>query len=209
MEFRSKLFSKALELFVRYGIKSVTMDDLAAALGVSKKTIYTEVTNKEELIDQVIAHFLTNEMCAFSEIFTQSKDAIEELLFTARHVTQTLELVSPILIYDLKKYFSVQWEQVERSNVDHIYQVISNNIIRGRKEGLYKDDFDTDIVTRMYVGKALLLTEEKLFPSEKYDKKLVVNEMIRYHIRSIATEQGLKALSIYLNQQKDNLTDAK
>jgi TetR/AcrR family transcriptional regulator, cholesterol catabolism regulator len=203
MEFKEKLLSKAVELFMRYGIKSVTMDDLAGALGVSKKTIYNEVSNKEELIDQVTMQYLDNEVCSLEEILKNSKDAIDEMLLIGRHVSKKLEIITPVLIYDLKKYYSSRWEQVEKLHADSIYQVISNNIHRGRQEGLYRDDFDMDIISRLYVGKALLLTEEKLFPDSTYDKKVVVKEMIKYHITSIATQKGNERLTHYFNQSND------
>jgi AcrR family transcriptional regulator len=194
MSFADKLEIKALELFMRYGIKSVSMDDLAKSLGISKKTIYAEVANKETLLARVMERFLVNEFQRTSFVSQESLNAITELIKVANLASQTLESIQPVIVYDLKKYFPEQWEMMHQLLFEHIYEVMLLNIQRGRQEGLYSEDFNEDIVCRLYVGNVLVLFDEDLFPSQLYSKTLIYKEMIVQYIRSICNQKGIDTL---------------
>lgn len=203
MEFSDKLELKSMELFMRYGIKSVSMDDIAQTLGVSKKRIYQEVPNKEMLINRLLERYMDQELRAIEQYHESSEDAIHELWLIAKHVMGRLEMIQPVTIFDLKKYFESQWAFSQSLMFEHIYQTMLKNIYRGREEGWYRTDFEEELVSRLYVGNSLLLFDDFIFPSEKYPKQAVYSVMITQFIRSIATPEGLVRLATLSDTKTD------
>ena len=120
---KEKILKKSEELFLRYGLKSVTMDDLANQLGMSKKTLYQFVKNKSDLIEQVIELHISDEKAFMKDTREKSKDAVEEMIIVARHYIQELKKLSPTLIYDLKKYYQHLWLLIEQLESDHTYNL--------------------------------------------------------------------------------------
>jgi TetR/AcrR family transcriptional regulator, cholesterol catabolism regulator len=200
MEFGKKLDCKAMELFMKYGIKSVSMDDLASALGVSKKTIYNEIENKEALISRLLERYIIDETEQIECIHRESKDAVHELVLIAQHVSHTLDQIQPITIFDLKKYFVSHWETLLQLVFAHIYQVIIQNVKWGREADLYRMNFDEDIMCRLYVANSMLLFDEFYFPSDKYNKKRVFQEFITQFLFSIISPEGEKVYLHYIKE---------
>lgn len=188
-----KILTQAEALFMRVGIKSVTMQDLSRELGISKKTLYQYVENKADLVLKIMFNHAQTEMEAITKITTESKDAIDEMLEIARYSLEQLREISPTLIYDLKKYYRKSWDVMEKLHQEHSSGVIVENFKRGIEEGLYRNDFDIDIVSKLYVSKTFLLVEDSLFPLRKYDRRHLMNEFIKYHLYGIVSPKG-KAL---------------
>ena len=164
MELKQRILHKVSEMFMRYGIKSVTMDDISRNLGISKKTLYQFVDNKADLLQQVFQQHIEDEVLAMEDIVRQSKDAIEETLNMAKYVTDLLRDMSPNTLYDLQKYYREIWQMMEVLHQQHIYKVIFNNLERGIKETLYREDIDPDIIARLYAGCNAIIVDEAIFP---------------------------------------------
>jgi TetR/AcrR family transcriptional regulator, cholesterol catabolism regulator len=186
------------QLFLRYGIKSVTMDDISRQLGMSKKTLYQFVDNKADLIKKVMQQHIDTEQEAMNQVRQQSNDAIDEMLGMGRYVTQMLREMSPSTVYDLHKHYRDTWEMVESFHQEHIYKCIKTNLENGVKEGLYRSDFDADIIAKLYVTKAMLLVNEDVFPLKNYNKEKLFKTLLVYHIHGVASAKGLKKLERYL-----------
>jgi len=190
----NRILIKAESLFLRYGIKSVSMDDIARELGISKKTLYQSVENKKDLLMQVIQAHVTAELEAMTTIQTEAADAIDEMLRVTQYVLPTLRQMSPTVVYDMQKYYQEVWQLIEAYHNEHIFSMIKTNLQRGISEGVYRDDFNADIVAKLYVGKTMLVVDEDLFPLKNYNKENLFKEYIKYHIRGIASAKGLKLL---------------
>ncbi|MEO1517328.1 MAG: TetR/AcrR family transcriptional regulator [Bacteroidota bacterium] len=197
MEARQKVLTQAETMFMRYGIKSVTMDDIARDLGMSKKTLYQFVNNKADLIQQIFKQHIQEEKSAMSSIVSNAENAIEEIIGIAKYILQLLRTMSPRTIYELRKYYRDIWELIEGMHQEHIYKVIKGNLDRGIGEGLYREDLNADIVSKLYVGKSSLVVDEDLFPLEDYTKEALFIEFIRYHIHGVASQRGLTLLDKY------------
>ncbi|MCB0705440.1 MAG: TetR/AcrR family transcriptional regulator [Saprospiraceae bacterium] len=200
MDTKQKILSSAAELFMRYGIKSVSMDDIARELGISKKTLYQVVDNKAELIDEVIAQYLEGEECSIETIRKSATDSIEEMLLISAHVTQVMRQLRPATIYDLQKYHKSAWMRIEGHHQEHVYKVVSDNILAGIQQGLYREEVDADIIARLYVSKSFVLVDEKIFPLKDFHRDKLLLEFIYYHIHGIASAKGLEVLQKYKNQ---------
>lgn len=198
-----RIIEKISELFMRYGIKSVSMDDISRQLGMSKKTLYKLVGSKEDLVNKVIKQHLIDEKRDIDEICLHSKNAIHEMLTIGRHVSKVLRQTNPSTVYDLQKYYGQSWAEFESLHQEYVYEVIRNNISNGMEEGIYRDNIDPDIITRFYVGKSFILVDERVFPTAKYSKEQLFLEFITYHIHGIASQKGLELLEKHLLEKED------
>ncbi len=201
MSSQQTIIERAGELFLRYGIRSVTMDDVANDLGISKKTLYQYVENKSDLIRQVILSKKEKDIQAFEAIRTNSSNAIEEVLDMATYMSETLRKVSPAIMYDLQKYYKESWCEMEEMRKQHSYKLIKSNIEQGKEQGFYRLDADADIVARLHVGSIVQIVHDNLFPIADFSKDKVLGECIIYHIRGIASNKGLILLESLLDKQ--------
>jgi len=188
---------------MKVGIKSITMQDLSRELGISKKTLYQYVDNKADLVLKIMFNHAQVEMEAVTKITADSKNAIDEMFGIARHSLEQLREISPTMIYDIKKYYRKSWDVLERLHQEHATGVIVENFKRGVEEGLYRNDFDIDIVSKLYVSKTFLLVEDSLFPLRKYDRRHLMNEFIKYHLYGIVSQKGKDILEEYFTNEKN------
>lgn len=194
MSQKQQILEKAEEMYMKLGIKSVSMDDLARNLGISKKTIYQYVENKNDLVSAVVQCHIDEEKIVVLDILENSENAIDEMLKVAKYVISQLRKLSPTVVYDLKKYYRESWQMLERHDQEFVYNHIKTNIERGIKEELYSADVNTDIIARMYVSQNFSVVDEDIFPLQKYNREKLFEQFILYHIRGIACPKGLEVL---------------
>lgn len=194
-DLRDKIMCAAFNLYLKYGIKSVSMDDIARTLGISKKTIYTVVEKKKDLVFQVLKTYLEEDEAVINKITQDAKDSIEEMLLIAKHVLAFLRAMSPSLLYDLKKYHPGSWNLVEQKHHEFIFNVIRTNLKRGIDEGLYLEDLNPEIVAKLYVHLTHSVADETFFPLEEHNRSELYKEFIKYHMRGIVTTKGRKYLN--------------
>ena len=201
MDTEHKMSSAIEQLFMRYGIKSVTMDDISRKLGISKKTLYKYVDSKADLIHKVMHKHIEEELREMEVIRTNAKDAIDEMLRLSKYVTQMLREMSPTTIYDLHKYYRKSWDMVEALHQKHIYNFIKTNLEQGIEQGLYRTNFDPDIIAKFYVAKTMLVVDQDVFPLRNYNKEQLFQSFIEYHIHGVASAKGLKKLTQYRSKE--------
>ena len=200
-ELKESILRKTEILFFKYGVKSVTMDDIARELGMSKKTLYQFFENKVDMLSQMTDHQMVQDRLALASLKGHSKNALEELLGFARHALKEIsKFTSPTTIFDLQKYYPEIWKKFEDFQDETIYQFVKENIDRGISESLYRDDLDADIIAKLYVTKTMCVIDEEMFPSRQYDKVKLFKQYFYYHIRGIATTKGLKLLEKYISE---------
>ncbi|MCR9290316.1 MAG: TetR/AcrR family transcriptional regulator [Bacteroidetes bacterium] len=197
MELKQQILFKAMEMFMRYGIKSITMDDLSRKLGISKKTLYRFVDNKGDLINKIFEIETAKEKEMVTKITNESKDAIDEILGIAKLVIQQLREYSPTLIYDLQKYYRESWMKIEAYHSEYVYGIIKTNLERGIKEGYYRENLNADIIAKLYVEQTLSVVNEDTFPLKEYNREKLYKAFINYHIHGIASPSGIKLLEQY------------
>lgn len=205
MELKQHILKKSYELFMRYGIKSVTMDDIARELGMSKKTLYQYVDNKSDLIEQIFHQHTEEEKTAIEQIRRSSADAVDEILKIARYVVEQLRELSSTTVYDLQKYYPNTWKQMEALHQRHVYAIIKENLERGIRQGAYRSNLNPDIIAKLYVGKTSLVADEEMFPLREYDIRVLFWEYINYHIHGIASGEGRHLLEKYKAVEKQQV----
>lgn len=187
---------------MRYGIKSVTMDDIARELGMSKKTLYQYVENKTDLIEQIFHQHIEEEKKVIECIRSSSADAVDEILKIARYVVEQLRDLSPNTVYDLQKYYPKTWKQMDALHQRHVYAIIKENLERGIRQGAYRSNLNPDIIAKLHVGKTSLVADEEMFPAREYDIKTLYWEYINYHIHGVASIEGQHLLEKYKAAEK-------
>jgi AcrR family transcriptional regulator len=185
------IIKRATDIYMRFGIKSVTMDDMARHLGISKKTLYKYVADKNDLVNKSIQDQLDTEMCRIHEGVENAKNAIDEHISISRSVISQMKNVQPAVFYDLKKYYPEAWDMYQCHKHEEIYKTILENIINGQKQNLYREDVNPEITTMLYIQSVdVLFSDEMVKVMTKYNFQEIIIEKIKYHIYGIATEKG-------------------
>src|SRR5210317_138115 len=140
---------RVYQLYNRFGIKSVTMDDVARELGISKKTLYQWVKDKADLIDKVVSFNNDFHRENIYKIVAEKHNAIEELLEVNKYMNKMLKEQNPTFDYDLKKYYPEIHSKLLQDSRQRMYESIRRNLIKGQKEGLYRKKMDIDIISRL------------------------------------------------------------
>ena len=205
MDIKQDILIKSEALFMRYGIKSVTMDDISRDLGISKKTLYQYVDNKQDLIDQCFQRHIEEEMCIIGEIREEGSDSIDEILRIARYVIKSIRKVSPTVMYDLEKYYRKTYMKMKQLHNQHVYHFILENVVKGQKEGLYRAEIDASMITKIYIANTNPGTYLDLFPQDKYNLEPLVKEYTLYHLHGVVTPKGLELLEKYKKTSFDNI----
>ncbi|MEQ1734391.1 MAG: TetR/AcrR family transcriptional regulator, partial [Bacteroidia bacterium] len=197
-EKETRLLTACFSLFTRLGVKSITMDDVARELGVSKKTLYNHFEDKTDLLKKTFLHDMEADRVRCQENVIKSKNAIEELLLVNEDLKQRFTEMHPSVVYDLQKFYPEVWGLFKDFKHKHILNCIIENITRGKAEDLYREKLNTEVYARLFVGKFEILFDIELFPSKEYKLHEIHFEMIAYHVRAMATAKGLKQLEKYI-----------
>ena len=201
---RDKIISKSEELFLSLGFKSVTMDDIANAIGISKKTIYAHFSNKTALVEVVIFETLDHIYEGIDKINASSINPIEELydikLFVMNYFKN--ERVSPQ--YQLKKYYPEIYERLQIKQFEKMHSSVENSLKMGVDTGLFRADIDIDFISRMYFNGMTGIRDISIFPETLFDKNYLFESYLEYHLRAIITKQGLNLLNNYIKSNLNN-----
>jgi AcrR family transcriptional regulator len=186
------IIEKATELYNQYGIKSITMDDVARELGISKKTLYKYVDHKNDLVEEYILYLTQRRKCNVDEIKKQGLNAIEEFFAVNEQIIDMLNRYNPSTDFDLKKYYPDLYKKLREHRRNNMYEAVKENIIKGKSEGLYRDDLDEDIIARVHVSRIENSFANEMFSIQELTSWKFVREMMIYHMNGIANRQGTK-----------------
>ncbi|WP_159521692.1 TetR/AcrR family transcriptional regulator [Sunxiuqinia indica] len=194
------------KMYMRHGIRSVTMDDVAAELGVSKKTLYQYFKDKAELVSQVVESFLSkDEQCHCHE--NDTLNAIDRVFWMREHLNNLLKLVHNNLEYDLKKSYPKLYKKISEYKKERFYEDSFSVIEQGKQEGFFRTEVDSDFVSRLSVGRFLLVfnPDHGLFTQDEVQNISLFDQVTDYHFHGICTEEGLKYYKKQLNKvQNEN-----
>ncbi|BDS14795.1 TetR/AcrR family transcriptional regulator [Aureispira anguillae] len=197
----TKILDASEILFRKYGIRSVTMADIARDLGMSKKTLYLYIENKHDLVSKVMKRHIIQDQDMCCRIQKESENALDELLKVSLYVQQQVKEINPSLIFDLQKYHRPIWEMMDNFHRKDIVHMVENNLRGGVEEGVYRDNLNVELVSRLYVSLMLTLSDNELFPVTQFPTHVLHKEFIRYHICGIVSDKG----RIQLREMLDSL----
>jgi len=185
-----EILIKVGDLFFRFGIKSMTMDEIARQLGISKKTLYQFVENKNDLVVKVMQMKLKEEKECIYQLYNTGGNPIDELMEITQFVRTNMKEIHPSVLFDLKKYHADAWQLMSEHKETFIYSSIMHNLKEGVKGGLYRDNLVPEIIAKLYLGMVNVVIDKANFPDMDYSQAELHEQMIRYHIRGIASEKG-------------------
>lgn len=185
---------KVCDMFKNYGIRSVTMDDVARELGISKKTLYLHFKDKSELVGIILKWEFKEKAEEFAEAMANNDNAIEELFEYYKVQIKILTHQKANFIYDLKKYYPVHFDEFHNKKMDKMIESVKTNLKRGKKEGLFRKDINEDIITRLHVARIESMMTSGLFSIEELMSPLFFAEAFKYHIYAIVSDKGRKII---------------
>ncbi|MCT8339603.1 TetR/AcrR family transcriptional regulator [Luteirhabdus pelagi] len=201
---KEKIAQKAADMFIHYGFKSVTMDDIAEAMGISKKTIYAHFKNKTELVKEAVLSVYHSITCGIDHIREQYDNPIEELYEIKKFALTQLKNERSSPQYQLQKYYPDIFEMLRGMQFEKMHECTVQNIEKGIEKGVYRDDLNVEFVSRVYFMGINGIKDDTLFPLELFPKHELMEEYLEYHLRGIVTKEGLKTLEKFIKTHHDD-----
>jgi len=196
-----ELLERASTVFMRYGIKSVTMDDLSRELGVSKKTLYKHFVDKHQLVQIIIQSKIEMDKQACIMCMKDAENAIDALVNISRFVIEQITNVNPSVFIDLRKHYPEAWRLLDNHKWEFVLENIHNNINRGIQENLYRENLNPAMIARYYVASLEVILDGEVYPWPEYKPDKVIAEILRFHIRGLANDNGIAYLKKTFNSE--------
>lgn len=186
---------------MRYGIKSISMDDIARNLGISKKTLYQHVSDKRELVRLVFLEHIQGDEQRCCEIMLETDNAIQQLLDLAQHLVSTHSELNPATIYDIQKYYPSVWQVFVEHKNTFIFEQVKQNLESGVNDGLYRAEINIDIVARLYIALVEASVSSESFGTGGHRHVEIFKELYCYHLHAVMSDKG----RAYYNEHKETL----
>ena len=196
-----EILERVRELFFKYGVRSVSIDDICRDIGISKKKMYQYVHSKNELVEKLLELERENFKIIFDTYNFEGVNAIDILLTVSKEVGEHFRDVSPSMTFDLKKYYPDIYHKHVDDRIEFIFGKIKINIEKGINQGMYRNDLSIELVARLYIRRLIDLHNPEFFPADKFSFQTLFEVMFDNFIRGIANEQGIS----YYEKQKNNL----
>lgn len=179
------------ELFYKYGLKNLNMDELSRRLGISKKTLYTFVKSKEELVDKVFLNEEIKLKRISEEIGKYPINAIEKLLKISQLVHEEIKKINPMIRFEMEKYYPQVFEDYVEKKRKFVYEGMKNNILQGIDEKLYRDDINVELVATIYINSFVELHDSNICKTLDINFLQLFEVLFENHVRAISTPAGL------------------
>lgn len=197
------ILEKASDLFLTYGFKSVTMDDLAESLGISKKTIYAHFDNKTVLV-RATTFYTYDKICkGIDGIFEQELNPIEELFAIKTYAIKNLKDEKSSPQHQLQKYYPKIYQELIKKQFEYMRESVTVNLEKGICLGLFRQDLDVSFISRLYFLGMVGIKNAELFPRASSNMNQLITDYLEYHLRAIVTPRGLEMLKECLNKNEN------
>lgn len=196
---KSRILEKGTQLFFRYGVKSVTMDAIAAELGISKKTIYQHFPDKDSIVFEVVKNFISLDGHKWSELDRLYPNVIEKMFKSFEMMKEMLSQMNPRLLFEIEKYFPNAFQLFIEHREKCIHVNLKADFKKGAQFGYFRDDIDFELLARLRMAEVDLAFNPDFYPSNNlslYETQLV---FIDIFMRGILTEKGLTLYKSYQN----------
>lgn len=209
IEIRERVQMKAHELFMQYGIRSVSMDDIANSLGMSKKTLYQNFVDKDELVDGVVDSHIAVMQMECGSCHKEAKDAVHEIFLTMENIIQQLSNMNPMVLNDLAKFHFKSYQRFKEHKDKFLAKLIRENIEWGKKEELYRSDVNTDVMSKFRLESMMMPFNIAIFPPGKYNLAEISGQIIEHFVFGLVTIKGHKLILKYKQEKKSHVHESK
>ena len=188
---KDKIITKAIDMFLKLGFKSVTMDDIACEMCISKKTIYKYFSNKEKLIEEGTEVVHQKIHTLMDEVVAKDYNAIEENFEMRKMFKEMFQSFDHSPAYQLKKHYPEIYEKMMANEIEDCNRMFTQNVLKGIEQGLYRTETEVETAARFYYTLIFSINETTQLESEAYQLE---GKALEYHTRAIATPKGLLEL---------------
>jgi AcrR family transcriptional regulator len=199
---KQEITKKVCDLYRKYGIKSITMDDAARHLGISKKTLYQHFSDKTDLVREAVVKEISQRQNNLMVLNRENSNAIEDLLDYYKIQVNLILDYKPNFVYDLKKYYPDIYDNYVRIKRERIIESTRKNLEKGKQEGFYREDLNVDIISRLLLMRIEGMIHSGIFTTEELLSPTVFTELFKYHLYGIVSNKGRE----YFEKHKDKLT---
>jgi AcrR family transcriptional regulator len=184
-------------LFLKYGVRSVSMDDIARELSISKKTIYHFFKDKNQIVCLITEQFLSQLKKKHEKIALESQNAIEKLYKGTLLAREIFEKINPYVLFDIKKYYRDAWQLYLDHEKNVFFQSLITSLEEGIKEGLFRSDINVRILATLRLEEVKLVFDKDVFPDEFFNFREVQYQILDHFFYGIVTEEGYALLNKY------------
>ena len=199
---REKIIHKAAELFLTLGFKSVTMDDIAQEMGISKKTIYVHFANKTKLVEAVTFELFETICDGIDTICDVSKNPIEELYDIKMFVMHHLKNEKSSPQFQLKKYYPQIYDVLKLKQFEKMHDSVKESLQKGVDTELFRSNINIDFISRMYFNGMTGIKDSSIFPLDIYTMDYLMESYLEYHLRAIITAKGFAILNKFITSNQ-------
>ena len=203
MEVKDRIRQKAEELFRRLGIRSVTMDEIAGQLGISKKTIYLYYADKDEIVDAVITQIIAQNQESCDHDRSIATNAIHEVFLMMEMVKEMFENMNPSILYDLERNHPGSFQKFIQHKYRYVYQAVKDNLEKGIREELYRKELNIEIIAKLRLETMMISFNQEVFPKAKYNLLKVEQQVLEHYLYGIASLKGYKLILKYQQEKKE------
>ncbi len=203
---KARIQKAAHDLVMQYGIRSVSMDDIAANLGMSKKTIYQYFKDKDELVEAVVDEVITTNQYACKQDIERSENAVHEIFLVMEMMAEMFKTMNPFILHDMQKYHPAAFSKFKKHKNEFLYNVCTQNLLRGVKEELYRPELAVDILCRYRVETMFIPFNPEFQQSLKQSLAKIEEEILMHFLFGLVSQIGYKQIIKY-REQKAKLTN--
>ena len=203
METSERILIKSNELFKKFGIRAVTLDEISNVLGISKKTIYQFFEDKDTLVDAVMMQEFKKDYEECKNCSINAKNAIEEIFMLMENMDRDFRNMNPIILFDLKKFHFKTHQKFMQHIHQNMMQMIVANLKRGITEGFYRENLEVETIARYRMSSMWLLFEPEIFPSEQFELQKIFREISELFLHGLVNAKGFKLIEKYHQQNVD------
>lgn len=201
MNTQEKIIETADGLFHKYGIRSVSMDDIARGLSISKKTIYQYFKDKDEIVTLVVKTHIENEKRQFNEILDSSINSVDEMKSFSECLKKNIADINPSLLFDLQKFHPSAWSIWTDYKNGFLKECVVNVINKGKSEGLFRKEIDEQIMALYRIQTVDMVMGPVVFPNDKFDFVELQMILLDHFLRGLLTIKGLEYYEELINSK--------
>ncbi|MFZ1304518.1 MAG: TetR/AcrR family transcriptional regulator [Ferruginibacter sp.] len=196
-ETKARIQKAAHDLVMQYGIRSVSMDDIANNLGMSKKTIYQYFKDKDELVEAVVDEVISTNQCACKQDIDRSENAVHEIFLVMEMMAEMFKTMNPSILHDMQKYHPAAFGKFKKHKNEFLFNVCTQNLLRGVQEGLYRPEMAVDILCRYRVETMFIPFNPEFQQSLKHSLAKIEEEILMHFLFGLVSQKGYKLIIKY------------
>jgi TetR/AcrR family transcriptional regulator, cholesterol catabolism regulator len=197
VESKEQIAQAAEDLFMAYGVRSVTMDDISKRLAISKKTIYQHYRDKDEIVCLVTERVMEREEEQINEIKREAKDVIHELILLSKYIREHGQSVNPSVLFDLQRYHRSAWEIYLKFKENVFLYSLIDTLNRGKEKEFIREEVNVEILSLLRLEEIQMAYDADVFPRDKFNFQEVQLQLFEHFVHGILTTKGLETLKLY------------